>query len=116
VTLPLRLPGSRMTDIIDQQVDDMLGNIMQRIDSVFPDDSFPGTQTLPPNQRLQQYLMNTTAVQDLSLLAIPDYVSQYQAGQLPPPQSPYWLNALSIPSEFEKLRSDFETLAKRTQK
>ncbi len=116
MTLPLRLPGSRMTDIITQTVNDRLDSLMDRIDNVFPDDSFPGTQTLPPNQRLNQYLMNTTAVQDMALLAIPNYVQLYQQGQVPPPQSPYWLNALSIPDEFEKLQKDFQTLARRTQK
>ncbi len=116
MTLPLRLPGARMTDIINQTVNDRLDSLMERIDNVFPDDTFPGTQDLPPNQRLNQYLTMTTAVSDMALLAMPDYVELYKQGQVPPPQSPQWLTALSDPSEFEHMQKDFTTLARRTQK
>lgn len=105
-----------MTEIISMKVDEHLDHFMERVNSVFPDDTFPGTQDLPPTQRLNNYLMNTTAVSDLSLLAIPNYTELYKQGQVPVPQSPFWLNALSMPDEFEKLRADFETLARRTQK
>ena len=113
--LPLRLPGATITGVMDMVLIQELDDLEAKTRSVFPDDVFPGTQPLPAGQRLQHYLISTTAISDMALLAMPDYIDLYKQGQVPPPQSPFWLNALSIPDQFQALQRDFITLARRTQ-
>lgn len=113
MALALRLPGERMTAIIKMKVDELLDHFEERAHSVFPDNIFPGTSDAPPSARLAAYLASIEDIGDIALLSDPDYLDKYKLGQVPPPKSPYWVTALSVPPTFEKMRADFFRLLER---
>lgn len=106
----LRLPGETKTAIMKMKVDEMLRGLNDRVANFYSDGVFPGTEQMPASKRLPNYAMQTTALGDIALLANPDYVDEYKAGRAPPPQSPFWLNALSVPDTFKEMQSDFMRL------
>lgn len=116
--IPLIIPGARATEIIQERVKAALANWDERISNVIPDGIFPGTTQLTGQERLLHYLTVTTDPNDFPLLQAEGYAKAYEEGvktgqvTVPMPTSEFWVNALSIPSQYDKLARDFRNLLK----
>ena len=104
--LPLLLPGAKKTEILERVVTERLGMIKERALRAYPDGVIVGTKKLSPRQMFDRVLLKTMGP-DWPLLMDPDYLTKYQAGVAPPPVSPFWLDLLSIPESWKKIRDSF---------
>ncbi len=104
--LPLNIGGERQTELIEEAIKEILGEIENWSDSVYSDGILPGLKPLPAKERLANYYMNTDPA-DMELLIDNDYLLRLKYGLDRPPVSPFWLNAVSSQGTFERMRRDF---------
>lgn len=115
----LRLPGKTWSRLISDRVEYWLKQLDELGKEVIQGDTFPGEIPLTERQRLAGYLappnLGGTDPRDFDLILNPDYFDLVSAGQAPPPVSPRWFNALSVPDTFRKMQADFLHLLKKYQ-
>ena len=103
------IPGQRATEIMEEEVHRLFDSIEEQAMFVLLDGTFPGTKVLPSLDRWEKYRQKTD-VADLPLLEDDNYLQAYKDGLTLAPVSPFWATAISIPSLYKKLRTDFQHL------
>ncbi len=98
-----------MQDVVKEIVDSLISEAHEAL----PDGVFPGATRLSSKQKLAHYYVVTDQA-DLPLLENPNYLALYKQKLAPAPVSPFWLNAISLPEEYEKLRDEFLRLQKES--
>lgn len=106
MNLPLNLSGVRQTELIEEAVREIIGELEDWTGSVYADGILPGLKPLGAKERLASYLQQTDPA-DMELLIDDDYLLRLKYGLERPPVSPFWLNAVSSQGTFERMRRDF---------
>lgn len=106
MNLPVNLPGERQTELIEETVGELVKEFEDWIDNVYSDGILPGLKPLGAKERLAGYL-NSTDPADYELLIDNDYLMRLQQGLDRPPVSPFWLNSVSSPATYDRMRRDF---------